>query len=137
LERRRKGSGVINVASIAAYQPGPFEATYCATKAFVNSFSQGVHEEVKGSGVTILSLCPGLTRTEFQEKGGGDATSMPKLVSQSAEQVVDSALKAFRRGRAVHIPGAPNKAGALFARVSPQVVGRKVASGVGRRLAKL
>jgi uncharacterized protein len=135
LERKR--GGIINVASLAAYQPGPYEATYCATKAFVNSFSQAIHEEVRGAGLTVLSLCPGLTRTEFQEKGGGDASEMPKLLSQSAEEVAETAIKAFRRGRAVKVPGAPNKVGVFTARLSPQIIGRKLAGSVGRRLAQL
>ena len=133
----RRAGGVINVASVAAFQPGPFEATYCATKAFVNSFSQAVHEEVRGSGVKVLCVCPGFTITEFQEKGGADASSLPKFASQTADQVARDALRAYRRGRAVVVTGAPNKAMVATARVSPQLVVRRVAAGVGRRLAQL
>ncbi|HZN12694.1 MAG TPA: SDR family oxidoreductase [Acidimicrobiales bacterium] len=133
----RGTGGVINVASLAAYQPGPFEATYCATKAFVNSFSQAVHEEVRGAGVTVLSLCPGFTITEFQERGGADTSKLPSFASQTADEVVTGALKAFRRGRAVHIPGGSNKVLVATARLSPQRVARKMAAMVGRRLARI
>lgn len=133
----RGSGGVINVASVAAFQPGPFEATYCATKAFVNSFSQAVSEEVRGSGVKVLCVCPGFTITEFQAKGGGDASSLPKFASQTADEVVRDALKAYNRGRAVVVTGAPNKAMAVTARLSPQVLARRMAAGVGRRLAGL
>ena len=73
---RREG-GVINVASIAAYQPTPGNATYGATKAFVSSFTQAVHEELKGTGVKCMVLSPGFTRTEFQERAGIDSARCP------------------------------------------------------------
>jgi short-subunit dehydrogenase len=131
----RRTGGIINVASIAAFQPGPFEATYCATKAFVHSFSQALHEEVHKQGVTVLSLCPGFTITEFQERGGADASTVPSFASQTPQQVVAAALKAFRRGRAVRVPGAPNKALAASARLSPQTLARKMSAVIGKRLA--
>ncbi|MBA3655424.1 MAG: SDR family oxidoreductase [Actinobacteria bacterium] len=133
----RRTGGVINVASIAAYQPGPWEATYCATKAFVHSFSQALHEEVKSSGVKVLSLCPGFTVTEFQDRSGADSSGVPGFVTQTADQVVDAALKAYRRGRAIRVPGGPNKVLAATARLSPQLMARKMAGAVGRRLAKI
>lgn len=133
----RGSGGVINVASVAAFQPGPYEATYCATKAFVNSFSQAVSEEVRGSGVKVLCVCPGFTITEFQARGGADASSVPKFASQTADEVVRDALKAYKRGRAVVVTGAPNKALVVTARLSPQMLARKMSAGVGRRLAGL
>jgi short-subunit dehydrogenase len=131
----RRTGGVINIASIAAFQPGPFEATYCATKAFVKSFSEAVHEELRGTGVKVLCVCPGLTITEFQERGGASTAGVPKFASQSAEEVVADAMKAYRRGRAVIVTGVPNKALALTARLSPLVMARRMSAVVGKRLA--
>ena len=130
----RRAGGVINIGSIAAFQPGPFEATYCATKAFVKSFSEAVHEEVRGTGVKVLCVCPGFTITEFQERGGANSSSVPKFASQSAEAVVADAMKAYRRGRAVIVTGAPNKALALTARLSPLFMARRMSAVVGKRL---
>ena len=131
----RRAGGVINIASIAAFQPGPFEATYCATKAFVNSFSQAVHEEVAPAGVKVLCVCPGLTITEFQEKGGASTAGMPKFASQTADEVARDGLRAYRRGRAVVATGLPNKALVTTARLTPQLLARKMSKVVGKRLA--
>jgi short-subunit dehydrogenase len=131
---QRRAGGVINIASIAAFQPGPFEATYCATKAFVNSFSQALHEEVRGDGVKVLCVCPGLTITEFQEKGGASTAGLPKFASQTAEEVVDDSMKAFGRGRALIVTGAPNKALAFSTRFTPAPMLRRLSAVVGKRL---
>ncbi len=129
----RKHGGIINVSSLAAYQPGPFNATYAATKAFVNSFTEAVHEEVRGSGVTVQALCPGFTHTEFQGRAGVDTRQIPERAFQTPEQVVDASLAALRRGRAVCIPGLHNKALAVVSSKSPRTVVRRVAGVVGRR----
>src|SRR5207342_3823746 len=94
----RGAGGVINVASIAAYQPTPGNATYGATKAFVSSFSQAVHEELKGTGVKCMVLSPGFTRTEFQVRAGFDSSEVPGFLWQDAATVVQHALRAFDRG---------------------------------------
>jgi short-subunit dehydrogenase len=133
----RHSGGVINVSSIAAFQPGAYEATYCATKAFVTSFSQAVYEEVRKDGVKMLALHPGLTRTEFQDKGGADASAMPSFVAQSAEQVAAAGLKAYRKGKPVCVSGAPNKFAATAARLAPLGMSRRMAAGVGKRLARI
>lgn len=132
---RREG-GVINVASIAAMQPTPANAVYGATKAFVNSFSQAVHEELKGTGVKCLSLCPGFTRTEFQERAGVDSAEIPDFLWQSSETVVDFALKAFDKGKAVCVPGALNRATAGFSATAPAGVSRRIAAAVVKRAEK-
>ena len=131
----RRTGGIINVASIAAFQPGPFEATYCATKAFVHSFSQALHEEVRGSGVKVLAVCPGLTITEFQEKGGASTAGVPKFASQTADEVVAAAMRAYRSGRAVVVTGLPNKALAFSTRLTPPAMLRRLSAQVGKRLA--
>ncbi len=133
---RRGRGGVINVASIAAYQPTPGNATYGATKAFVSSLSQAVHEELKGSPVNCMVLCPGFTRTEFQQRAGIDSSEVPDFLWQDPTAVVDHALAAFAKGRAVCVPGPLNQATAGLSSVVPATVGRKIANLVIRRAEK-
>jgi short-subunit dehydrogenase len=129
---RRRG-GVINVASIAAYQPTPLNATYGATKAFVSSLSQAVHEELAGTGVNCMVLCPGFTRTEFQQRAGIDSSEVPNFLWQDADTVVTHALAAFDKGKAVCVPGGLNRTTAAFAGAAPSVVTRKVAGMIVKR----
>ncbi len=129
----RGRGGVINVSSLGGYQPAPGFATYTATKAFVSSFTQAIHEELGGTGVKAMVVCPGFTRTEFQERAGVEDSSVPDFLWQSAEQVVAYALKDYDRGRAVSVPGPINQATAAFATVVPGIVGRKVSNAIMRR----
>ena len=130
----RKKGGIVNVSSIGAFQPGPFNATYSATKAFVSSFTEAVHEEVRGSGVHVTALCPGLTRTGFQAASGAHASTMPKFMWQTSEQVVNTALRDLGRNRAVSVPGVQNKGAAFLVRIVPRELVRRLSAGVGRRL---
>jgi short-subunit dehydrogenase len=132
LERRR--GGVLNVSSIGGFQPGPFNATYSATKAFVSSFTEAVHEEVRGTGVHVTALCPGLTRTGFQETSGATASTMPGFLWQTSEQVVKVALRDLGRNHAMSVPGMQNKGAAFLVRLVPRGVVRRMSAGVGRRL---
>jgi short-subunit dehydrogenase len=132
----RGRGGVINVSSIAAYQPTPLNATYGATKAFVSSFSQALHEELTGTGVKCMVLCPGFTRTEFQERAGIDSSDIPDFLWQSPDVVVEHALADFAKGRAVCVPGHLNRATAAFSSAMPSGVSRKVAAAVVRRAEK-
>ena len=121
----RKSGGILNVASTAAFQPGPGMAVYFATKAFVLSFSEALHEEVKGQGVTVSCLCPGPTATEFGEVAGfGPSNASSKLAAASGP-VVEAGLGGLERGRAIVIPGAMNKATAQANRFFPRSVVRK------------
>jgi len=126
----RGRGGVINVASIAGYQPTPGNATYAATKAFVSSFSQAVHEELKGTGVKCMVLSPGFTRTEFQDRAGIDSDEVPGFLWQDAPTVVQHALRAYDKGRAVCVPGPLNSVAAAFTSVTPQSVTRRIAAVV-------
>jgi short-subunit dehydrogenase len=126
----RERGGVINVSSVAGYQPTPLNATYGATKAFVTSFSHALHEELRGSGVNVMVLSPGFTRTEFQERAGLDSSAVPNFMWQSAEVVVAAALRAHDNGRAVCIPGALNQAGAAFSSAMPGAISRKLAGAI-------
>lgn len=131
------GSGtILNVSSVAAYLPGPGSATYAATKAFVTSFSIGLGEELGPRGVTVTTLAPGFTRTEFQERAGMDPGNVPGPLWQSADHVARAGLDAARAGKVVAIPGVHNKAAAGVGRLLPgwllqkvTAVGRKAASG--------
>ena len=123
----RRAGGIINVSSMASFQPTPGNATYGATKAFVTSLSQGVHEELRGTGVTVMVLCPGFTRTEFQQRAGVDSTDIPDFLWQEATTVVDYAMKAFAKGKALCVPGPLNQATAGFSSVMPSTVTRRVA----------
>lgn len=128
----RGAGGVINVSSISAYQPIPRHATYGATKAFVSSFTNAVHEELRGTGVRAMVLAPGYTRTGFQADGF-DPVRLPELVWQQPDAVVATALKAYDRGRAVCVTGVLNVATVAATSVLPAGVTRKVAGAVTRR----
>jgi short-subunit dehydrogenase len=129
----RGSGGVINVASLGGFQPAPLNATYSATKAFVLSFTEAIHEEVAGAGVSVTCLCPGFTRTGFQERSGLNASGMPDMVWQTADQVTAAAWAGWRRNQAVVVPGAINKASAELVRVLPRSVVRKMAKRVAER----
>src|SRR5207244_6362331 len=110
----RGRGGILNVSSLAGFQPGPLNATYGATKAFVTSFTEAVHEELRGTGVKVMALCPGFTRTEFQETANAEGAAVPALLWQTPEPVVKTALRDLRRGAAVSVPGVHNKVAAVL-----------------------
>jgi short-subunit dehydrogenase len=97
LVRRRRGT-VMNISSVGGLFPGPFMSTYTATKAFVVAFSAGLEAELQGTGVSVLCVCPGFTRTEFQSHVDVDVSSIPALAWQSADEVADEAVRAAQRG---------------------------------------
>ena len=131
IERRR--GGIINVSSVGGFQPVGYNATYSATKAFVTSFSQAIHEEVRGKGVSVVTLCPGFTRTEFQERGGFRQDG-PGVLWQTADEVVDVALSALDRNKPVAVPGIPNKAAASLVHLAPRSLIRRIAGKTGERI---
>ena len=105
-----RGRGaVLNVASIAAFQPTPGTATYGATKAFVLSFTLALREELRGTGVKAIALCPGFTVTGFQERANFELKGLAARFSQTSEQVVDAALDALDKDAGVCVPGWQNK----------------------------
>ena len=128
IERRR--GEILNVASTAAFQPGPNMAVYFAAKAFVLSFSEAIHEELKPHGIKVSCLCPGPTRTEFGEVAGfGEEGAFDRL-AMDAGPVVRAGLKGLEKNRAIIIPGAINKVGAHSTRFVPRAVTRKVAGAL-------
>ncbi len=131
---RRRGHGnVINVSSLAGFQPAPYNATYGATKAFVNSFTQAVSEELRGSGVRMQLLCPGFTRTEFQEVAGARTDDLPEFAWMTPEAVVDASLAGLRRGDLIVIPGAGNKVLGAVLRATPSSAVRRLGAALIRR----
>jgi len=125
VERRR--GGILNVASTAAFQPGPGAAVYYATKAFVLSFTEALHEEMRGTGVHVTALCPGPTATEFFDVAAyGQSTNLEKFAMASAP-VVAAGLAGVSVNQPVVIPGIVNKVGAQGHRLLPRAILRKVA----------
>jgi len=132
MEPRGRGA-IVNVSSLAAYQPSPDSAVYGATKAFVNSFTHAVHEEARPKCVHVMAVCPGYTHTEFHDRAGLGTTQIPEFLWQSSDDVVRAALRDLDRRRSVSIPGAMNKTAAVFSSTSPAGVTRKVAGLVIKR----
>jgi len=122
----RGGGAILNVASTAAFQPGPKMATYFATKAFVLSFSEALHEELRTKGVRVTALCPGPTKTEFGDVAGFKGNGAFDKMSARSEDVVAAGIKALDRNKAVMIPGLTNRAGAQGHRFLPRSLLRKI-----------
>jgi len=124
-EMAGRGRGaVLNVASLIAFQPVPFQATYGATKAFVLSFTDALHEEMRGTGVTVTAVCPGPVRTEFGEQGGfgGADERIPEALWLDATKVAEDAIKALEDGDRVTVPGTGNQLAALWGQHLPRWV---------------
>jgi uncharacterized protein len=126
----RKAGAILNVASTAAFQPGPNMAVYFATKAYVLSFTEALHEELKPHGIKVTALCPGPTKTEFGAVAGfGDNSHFDRL-STDAAGVVRAGIKGLDRNRAVVVPGWLNKVGASSTRFVPRPLVRKIAGAL-------
>lgn len=130
--RNRKRGGVLNVASTAAFQPGPFMAAYYASKAYVLSLSEALHVECKPDGVTVTCLCPGPTDTGFAAEADMTDTLMFRFGTMDAATVAHAAHAGFRRGRAIVVPGLRNKLGMQSLRFSPRAVVRNLVARLQR-----
>lgn len=119
-----RGAGaILNVGSVAGFQPIPSNATYAATKAFVNSFSEAVHTDLTGTGVSCTALCPGPVSTEFGDVAGLDVNGTgPDFLWASAEDVARAGVEAMLKGRRTVIPGLANQAAALGGRYAPRTL---------------
>lgn len=126
----RGSGGIINVASTAAFQPGPKMAVYFATKAYVLSFTEALHEELKPHGIKVTCLCPGPTRTEFGEVAGFHGSGMFDRVAMEAPEVVEAGLNGLERNHAVVVPGFFNKTVAASTRFAPRPLVRKIAGSI-------
>ncbi len=116
---RHKG-GILNVASVAAFLPGPYMAVYYATKAYVLSFSEALHRELAPRGVRVTTLCPGPVPTEFQARAGVSARSVPPLLVRSAKDVAEEGYRALQDGRRLVVPGLINKIVTVLSRLAPR-----------------
>jgi short-subunit dehydrogenase len=127
---KRKGGAILNVASTAAFQPGPKMAVYFATKAFVLSLSEAIHEELKPHGIKVSCLCPGPTRTEFGDVAGFGGSGAFDRLAMGAAEVVETGLKGLDANKAVVIAGLVNKVGAFSTRLAPRSTVRKIAGAI-------
>ncbi len=130
---RARGSGrILNIASTAAFQPGPYLATYYATKAFVLSFSEALASELKGTGVTVTCSCPGPVATEFAQRAGiGDTALMKRNVASAAWVALD-AYRAMMDGKVVRVNGVVNWLLAFSVRFAPRALVRTLAAALNR-----
>jgi len=127
---KRKSGGILNVASTAAFQPGPNMAVYFATKAYVLSFTEALHEELKPHGIRVTALCPGPTRTEYGDVAGFGGNGLFDRVAMESPEVVAAGLSGLDRNRAVVVTGLANKIGAISTRFAPRSVVRKIAGAI-------
>jgi short-subunit dehydrogenase len=130
-----RGRGyLLNVSSVASFQPAPKLAVYAATKAYVTHLTESLHEEARGTGVMVTALCPGLTRTEFQSVSNSEAyaSQYPARAWLTSEQVAAAGLADVAKGRAVSVPGALYKGLALASGVTPRGLARRLSGLVQR-----
>jgi short-subunit dehydrogenase len=136
---RRKGR-ILNIGSTAGFQPGPYMATYYATKAFVNSFSQALAYEIRGTGVSVTVSCPGPTASEFGALAGLDRSRLFRMGTATSASVAREAYRAMQRGRPMVVHGWRNRVLAQSTRFSPRALlcaitgylNRSPASGAAR-----
>jgi short-subunit dehydrogenase len=132
-EMIRRGRGrVLNIGSTAGFQPGPYMAVYYASKAFVNSFTEALSYELKGTGVTATVSCPGATATEFSAVAGNDRSRLFRLGAMNSAEVAREGYRAMLKGKPIAIHGLKNKILASSVRFSPRSVVRGIAASMNR-----
>ena len=133
---QQRGFGrVLNVASIAAFQPVPSLATYAATKAYVLSLTESLSEELKGTGVTVTALCPGVTDTHMlsaAQESSESLRKLPELMISSADAVAHEGYEACMSADVIRVPGAINLATAVAGRAMPKWLLRRMSGAVTR-----
>ncbi len=138
LKRAARGAAgrVLNVASIAAFQPVPTLATYAASKAYVLSLTESLAEELKGSGVTVTALCPGITATHMLSaaKGANDKVGrIPDFLVGEVKDVARQGFAACMKGEVICVPGAINRAAMIASRGAPKWLVRRLGGMLGRK----
>ena len=130
---KTRGGAIINMASTAAFQPTPYMGTYGASKAFVLHWSLALNEELRGSGVSALAVCPGPTTTDFSKRAGLQSGSVAPALSMTCEQVVMASLRALAAGRSQVVTGWKNKVMTFVGSKLPKpLVARAAAKVLGR-----
>jgi short-subunit dehydrogenase len=125
---QRKQGRILNIASIAGFVPGPFMATYYASKAFVVSLTEALAQELRGTGVTATASCPGPTATEFGDVAGSSKSNLFKRPVANATSVARHGYRAMLAGTVVAIPGLKNKLSVQSVRIAPRAVVRAIAA---------
>lgn len=129
------GSGrILNVASTAAFQPGPLMALYYASKAFVLHFSEALANELEGTGVTVTTLCPGPTETGFQARAEMEESRLMKMGMMSAKAVAEAGYSGLMAGKTIVIPGFRNRFTALSVRFAPRKLVTKLARKIQEKV---
>jgi hypothetical protein len=130
----RQRGGILNVASVASFMPGPGMAVYHATKAYVLSFSEALHKQLAPRGVRVTVLCPGPVVTEFQARAGIPETYFPRILARSAERVARDGYNGLMRGKRLVVPGTENKVATFLPRLLPRAwVLKYLVAGVRER----
>lgn len=131
-----RGEGaVLQVGSLAGYQPSPWNATYSATKAFVQSFAESVSGELQGTGVSMTVLCPGPVATEFGAEAGVEdlEAGLPGFLKQGPREVAEAGVEGMVRGKRVVFPGAPHRMIAQAGRITPRTALLPIVNRIGKR----
>ena len=123
VERRR--GGILNVGSVAGFLPGPNMAIYYASKAFVQSFSEALFEELRGTGVSVTNLCPGPTESNFFKVARGHRSRELQIAKMPTDEVARAGHRAFRTGQCVKVPGTKNRLLVQLPRILPRMVVRR------------
>lgn len=120
------GGAILNVASTASFQAGPWMAAYYASKAFMLSLTEALHEELVSDNIKVTALCPGATQTEFADSAGMADTQLFKNFVGNVDAVVDAGLAGLEKNKAIVIPGLVNKAMVQSGRITPRSVSREI-----------
>jgi short-subunit dehydrogenase len=132
-----RGSGrILNVASLSAFQAVPIMSLYAATKAFVLSFTEGLAEELRGTGVTATALCPGFTATDMVQEIGSSLPEIPTFLQSDVKDVAKQGFDACMAGEVVRVPGVANQLSALWSQTQPRWLVRTLGGMIGRQLLK-
>ena len=126
----RKRGRILNIGSTAGFQPGPFMATYYASKAFVNLFTEALSYELRGTGVTATVSCPGATATEFAMVAGSEKSRLFRMGTASPKEVAAQAYRAMLAGKPMVVHGLKNKLAVQMLRVSPRAAIRAIAAAL-------